>query len=176
MRVPVDTKQQDSHVNRDVVLCFLHHEVGEECTELGCLGSVCANMLCVCVCARARVCVCVYVCVCVRVYVCTCHLANLKFFGVGGKFYDHEPGTDVFRCCHSMPYPTSLICGFWKLIDKYPYCTKGSCSGVMRLISSLPTGLPLLLPPASSPLNEDHDSGSSNTSTTSVHAYTQWEC
>ena len=44
------------------MLCFLHHEVGEECTVLDCLGSMSTDLLRVlCV----RVCVCVCVCVCV---------------------------------------------------------------------------------------------------------------
>ena len=30
LRVSVDTRQQDSHVSRDVMLCFLHHEGGKE--------------------------------------------------------------------------------------------------------------------------------------------------
>ena len=49
-RMPVDTRQQDSHVSGDVMLCFPHHEVGEECKVLGCFGSMCADFLCVCAC------------------------------------------------------------------------------------------------------------------------------
>ena len=99
---------------------------------------VCVRV-CVHVCMRVCVHACVRVCVCVCVRACVCIILRSR---VQDGYFDAVTQGRT-------PLPSSH--GSCKPIDEYPTALRGHADVETGLVSPLPTGPPVLLPPAGSP-------------------------